>query len=68
MVVKSKFDQTACHIAALSGHVEILEELWDWPKELHLKPEELRNEVWLLKDKYGQTAWHIAARKVTLNY
>jgi hypothetical protein len=27
--------------------------LWDWAKELLLKPEELWNQVWLSKDSSG---------------
>jgi hypothetical protein len=33
------------HMTAETGQVEILEKLWEWAKELQLKPEELRNEV-----------------------
>jgi len=60
---KDSNDQTAWHIAATEGHVAVLEKLWDWAKELLLKPEELRSDVFLSKDKYGQTAWHMAASK-----
>jgi hypothetical protein len=35
--------------------------MWDWAKELQLKPEDLRNEVFLSKDEYNETAWHKAA-------
>jgi len=41
------FGQTACHMAAGEGHVEVLEKLWNLAKEVQLNPEELRNEVWL---------------------
>jgi len=58
---KDEYDQTAWHMAASEGHIEILQKLWEWAKELHLNPEELRNEVWLSKDEYDQTAWHRAA-------
>jgi len=57
---KDDVDQTAWYIAAREGHVKVLEKLWYWAKELQLKPEELRNEVWLSKDKYGQTACYKA--------
>ena len=60
---KDNNDQTAWHIAATEGHVAVLEKLWDWAKNLQLKPDELRNEVLLSKDKYGKTAWQIAASK-----
>jgi hypothetical protein len=41
--------------------VEVLEKRWDWAKELHLKPEELRNVLCLSKYKSDQTAWNMAA-------
>ena len=56
------FGQTTWHMTAKRGHVKILEKLWDWAKNLQLKPEELRNELWLSKDNSGKTAWHNAAR------
>jgi len=37
---KEKFGQTAWHIAAGGGHVEILEKLWDFSKEKQQDPEE----------------------------
>jgi hypothetical protein len=55
------FKGTACHKAAESGQVGILEKLWDWAKELKLKPEELRNELLLSKDVFKGTAWPKAA-------
>ena len=39
------FNETAWHMAADNGHLEVLEKLWDWAKELQLKPEELRDDV-----------------------
>ena len=59
----SKFDQTAWHMAAGEGDVELLEKLWDWAKELQVKPEDLRNKFWLSSVKNGQTGWHMFARK-----
>ena len=49
-------------MAVESVKVQVLEKLWDWAKELQLKPEELRNELWLSKDNSGKTARHNAAR------
>jgi ankyrin repeat protein len=46
------------------NNIEILQKLRDLAKELHLKPEELRNDLWLSKDNSGETAWHMAARKI----
>jgi ankyrin repeat protein len=57
---KGEFDQTAWHIAAGRGHIEVLEKLWDWVKELQLKQEELMNEVWLSKGEFNRTAWHVS--------
>jgi len=48
-------------MAAGEGHIEVLEKLWDLAKEVELNPEELRNEVWLSKNMFGQTACHMAA-------
>jgi hypothetical protein len=45
------------------GVVELLEKLWDMAQELHLKPEDLRNVLWLSKSKFNQTAWYIATHK-----
>ena len=45
------------------GHVELLEKQWYWAKKLQLKPEELRNEVLLSKNKHGETSWYMATRK-----
>ena len=38
-------EQMAWHMAAGEGHVKILEKLWDWAKEMQLKPEQLRDDV-----------------------
>jgi len=56
LLSKSYFNQTAWFTAAGSGNVELIKKLWDWAKELQLKPEELRNEMLLSKDKYNETA------------
>jgi ankyrin repeat protein len=49
-------------MAARSGKVILLENVWEWAKMLQLKAEGLRSEV-MSKNKSGQTAWHIAARR-----
>jgi CO/xanthine dehydrogenase Mo-binding subunit len=51
----------AWHQAAEEGNFEVFMKLWNWTSELQLKPEELRNEVLLSKDKYKETAWHKAS-------
>jgi ankyrin repeat protein len=48
-------------LAAADGHVEILQKLWEWGKELQLKPEELRNELLVSKSILNKTACHMAA-------
>jgi hypothetical protein len=59
---RDEYEQTIWHKAAISDNVEILEKLWDWAKELHIKPEELRNEVFLSKDIYKQATLRKAER------
>jgi hypothetical protein len=54
--------ETAWHMAAESGHVEVLVKMWDRAIELQLKPEELINEMLLSKDYKNETVWHKAVR------
>jgi len=54
---------TPWNIAARQEHTGVLEKLLDWAKELQLKPEELRNEVFLSKDEDNKMVWHMAARQ-----
>jgi hypothetical protein len=61
LLAKDHEGKTAWHKATEGGHVEVLEKLWNWAKELQLKPEEIRNKVLLSKNMYGNTAWHTAA-------
>ena len=61
LLSKDKSKETAWHKAAEGGHVEVLNKLLDWAKELQLKPEELRNVVLWSRDEYNKTAWHKAA-------
>ena len=61
-LLKDRYGQTAWQKAALRGKFGVLEKLWDWAKELKLKPEELREEVLFSKDKCGQTTWLMAVR------
>jgi hypothetical protein len=44
-VSKDKCEQTAWYIEVEEGHFKILMKLWGWAKELNLKPEEFRNEL-----------------------
>jgi ankyrin repeat protein len=46
---KNQLNKTAWQIAALNGHVEVIEKLWDLAKELQLTPEDLKNGVLLSK-------------------
>jgi len=48
--------------AAKRGHFQMLQKLWDWAKEEKLKPNLLKNEILLSKDKDGNTAIHLAAK------
>ena len=43
--------------------LKVLEKLWDWTKELQLKPEEMRNEVLLSHGQFIGTTWHLAAEE-----
>jgi hypothetical protein len=43
--------ETALHKVLKYGRFRILEKLWDWAKEMQLKPEELRFELLLSKDE-----------------
>jgi hypothetical protein len=44
-----------------AGQPQVLQKLWEWGKET-LTAEELGNKLLLAKDKWGQTAWHLAAK------
>jgi hypothetical protein len=48
------FDQTACHMAARQGHIKVLEKLWEWAKELQLRPNELSYVLWLSKNHINE--------------
>jgi len=58
---RNRYNTTAWQMAAVQGHVKVLEKLCDWANEIQLKREELRNEVWLSKSEFQETAWHMAA-------
>jgi hypothetical protein len=47
---------------AAGGNFKKLQKLWGWAKELQLKSEVLRNELFLSKDNLNNTAWHLAAK------
>jgi hypothetical protein len=53
---KDKYNQTAWQKAAEFRKVILLKKMWNFFKELQLKPDRVRNEVLLSKDKYNQTA------------
>jgi hypothetical protein len=58
LLSKDKYKETAWHKAAKLGRGETLEKLWDWDKELQLKPEKrLLSKTW-----FGKSAWHLAAK------
>ena len=52
---KNEYGNKAWHEAAEGGQVELLEKLWNWAKELKVKPEEIRNELLLSKNMSGNS-------------
>jgi hypothetical protein len=48
-------------LADTNGNVEVLEKLWDWPKRLQLKPEDLSKEMFVSQGWSNLTAWQMAA-------
>jgi ankyrin repeat protein len=60
---KDKLNNTAWHIAVEANNFKLLDKLWEWAKEMQLKPEELRNELLLSKDNLNDTAWHMAEKR-----
>jgi len=56
---KGDFVMTAWHMAVYEGQIEVLQKLWEWAKEV-LTQEDLNDMLYLAKDKYGKTAWHMA--------
>ena len=60
MLSKDESKETAWQKVAEGGDVEIVKRLWEWVKELQLKPKELRNDVYCQKTR-KETAWHKAA-------
>jgi hypothetical protein len=61
-------NKTAWHIAAESGHVEVLVKLWDWAKELQLNPEELRNQMSLSKTRVRKRPGTLQQKEAMLKY
>lgn len=50
--------RTALHVAAETGHTEIIVKVCGWVKEMKLN---LRDNLLLVQDKYGHTVCHLAA-------
>ena len=44
-------------MAAQGNHVGILQNLWVWTEEAQLCSRELKNKLFVPKDKYGYMAW-----------
>jgi ankyrin repeat protein len=40
---------------------KLLQKLWGWAKEVELQPHELKSNLLLAKNKYGETVFHLAA-------
>ena len=60
LLAKDEMKETAWHVAAKQGNMELLQKLWDWAEE-ELKPEELSNEFLLSTNLRGKTALLYAA-------
>jgi hypothetical protein len=52
---------TAWHVAAQRGQIEVLKSLWEWAKKV-LTNDELNN-MFLAKDEYQMTTWKMVAEK-----
>jgi predicted nucleic acid-binding Zn ribbon protein len=50
-------------MAARECHIVLLEPVWNWAKELLIKPEELKIDEKKKKSKFDQTVCHMAARQ-----
>jgi ankyrin repeat protein len=60
-LLKDNSNRTTLQIAAIKGHIEVLEKMWEWAKDMQLNPDEIRNEVLLSKYYLNHTPWHTAA-------
>ena len=65
---KDQFGQMAWHMAAGEGHLEVLEILCDWAKQLQLKPEEIRKDVYLSKPSWDKRPGTWQLKEATLKY
>ena len=61
LLARTRKGSTAFGLAALENHVNILEKLWAWAEEAELNSNELKNKLFLDKDKQGFIPWHLAA-------
>ena len=59
-------EKTAFHVAAQENHEEILQNLYVWAEEAQLCLDELKNKLFVPKDKYGYIAWHRSAENSSL--
>jgi len=50
-------------LATEEKNVGILQKPWVWAEEAQLNPNELNNNFFSSKDKFGYIAWHRAAVK-----
>jgi hypothetical protein len=58
--VKGVDGQISWHLAPCCGYEEVLENLWVWAGKVHLN---LKDDVFLCKSNYGQTAWQLAVQQ-----
>jgi ankyrin repeat protein len=61
LLAQDKRGQTAWHLAACWGNIQVLDKLWDWAA-MKLSKQELKDKILLAEDFSGNTAWKAAAR------
>jgi ankyrin repeat protein len=59
LLAQNNFKQTAWHLTARKGKVEIFDKLWEWAKEV-LKRDDLNNKLLLAQDYNKETVLHVA--------
>jgi len=61
LLAQDKEGQTAWHLAACWGNIQVLEKLWDWAVN-KLATNVLKDKLLLAKDCNKNTAWNVAAK------
>jgi len=57
---------TAWQQAVFSRNIQVSEKMWEWA-EKNLTADELESKLLLSRDRNGWNAWHLAARRGTLD-